>query len=264
MGSQLIATEKNEGVMTIKLNRADKRNAINTEMGEALQKAVEEAAADTAVRIVVLRGEGACFCSGIDFNMLAELNQKFPTAPQFRFHLEEIQRIFNTMEKMEKPVIALLHSYTYGMGTEMALAADFRIATDDLKMGIQEVELGLIPDVGGTTRLTRLAGIPVAKEMIMTARLIDAGEAHRFGLVNEVVPAGELDSALERWIERLGNCAPLAVGMAKKLIDRCGQMDKMTFMEMEGIAQSTLLKTEDVMEGVMARMQKRKPEFKGK
>lgn len=260
----LVLTEKKDGLMTIILNRPDKRNAINLDMGKALIDAIADAADDKTVRVVALRGAGKCFCAGIDFNMLAELNAKFPTPPQFRFHLNEIQRIFNDMERLEKPVIALLHNFTYGMGTEMALAADFRIATPDLKIGIQEVELGLIPDVGGTTRLTRLIGTPVAKEMIMTARVLDAAEAYHVRLVNEIAESGDLDAALAVWVERLRGCAPLAVGIAKKLIDRCSHMDKLSFMELEGLAQSSLLSTSDVQEGVMARIQKRKPEFKGK
>lgn len=264
MSSQLILTEKNDGLMTVTLNRPDKRNAINMDMGRALKDAFIEAVDDKTIRLVVLRGAGKCFCAGIDFNMLAELNAKFPTAPQFRFHLNEIQELFTVMERLEKPVIALLHNYTYGMGTEMALAVDFRIAAPDTLMGIQEVELGLIPDVGGTTRLTRLAGVALAKEMIMTARVLNAQEAFNAGLINEITEQDGLDAALARWKERIEGCAPLAVGVAKKLIDRCAHMDKQSFMELEGLAQSTLLQTSDVQEGVMARIQKRKPIFKGK
>jgi len=264
MSSNLILTEKKDSVLTITLNRPEKRNALNHEMCRDLKKVIEEAAEDRAVRILVLRGAGMCFCAGVDFNMLAELNAKNPSPPEFRFFLDGLQGVFNAMETLEKPVIALLHNFCYGMGTELALAADFRIAAGDLRIGIQEVELGLIPDVGGSTRLTRAVGIPMAKEMIMTARVLDAAEAHHIRLVNEVAPASELDAALARWVEKLRGCAPLAVGTAKMLIDRAAHLDKMTFMKLEGLAQCSLLKTEDVMEGVAARMQKRKPDFKGK
>lgn len=264
MSEALVLKKKEKDVMTLSLNRPEKKNAISFEMAFELEHAVEEAALDGEVRIVVLRGEGDCFSSGIDFNSLAEINSRFPQTREFRFMLEKLQRVGNTLEKMEKPVIAVLDKYCYGMGTEIATAADFRIAAEGTKIGIQEVELGLIPDVGGTTRITRLVGIPTAKELIMAARVMDAGEALEVRLVNEVVAAEEIDAALARWIEKLRGCAPLAVGVAKKIIDRCSHLDKMTFMEIEGIAQSTLLKTEDVMEGVTARIQKRRPDFKGK
>ncbi len=264
MSSDLVLRKKDNDVMTLLLNRPEKKNAISFEMAWELEAAVEEAALDNDVRIVVLRGSGDCFCSGIDFNSLAEINSKFPQTREFRFMLEKLQHVGNTIEKMEKPVIAVLHKYCYGMGTEIAAAADFRIAADDTKIGIQEVELGLIPDVGGTTRITRLVGIPMSKELIMTARVLSAAEAFEIRLVNEVAALDGIDAVLDKWIERLRGCAPLAVGIAKKIIDRCAHLDKMTFMEIEGIAQSTILKTEDVMEGVMARVQKRKPVFKGK
>jgi enoyl-CoA hydratase/carnithine racemase len=211
-----------------------------------------------------LRGEGKSFSAGVDFNSLAEASTQYTTPAEFRYEIGKAQGSFNKIERLEKPVIALLHGHCFGMGLELALATDFRIAAQGTKLGLQEVELGLVPDAGGTTRITRNLGIPLAKELIMTARIIDADEAYRIHLVNEVVPPEELDDALLRWIEKLKGCGPLAVGFAKKIIDRGAHLDKHSFMELEGYAQSTLLGTEDVQEGVMAKMQKRAPNFKRK
>ncbi|HPN94539.1 MAG TPA: enoyl-CoA hydratase/isomerase family protein, partial [bacterium] len=262
MSETLIKTKREGAAFVITLNRPDKRNAMTNDMMNQLEQAVISAAYDREARAVVIHGDGKCFCSGIDFNVLAGIGNHTP--PEFRFFLAGFQGIFNRLEAMEKPVIATIHGYCFGMGTELALAADFRIASEDAAISIQEVELGLIPDVGGTTRLTRTIGASRAKEMIMLARKIDARRAYEIGLVNEVTAEGAaLDVALS-WAEQLKNCAPLAVGMAKRVIDRGSHLDKMTFMELEGIAQSTLLNTADVKEGVMARIQKRNPNFKGK
>lgn len=264
MSDPHVLTRKDGPVLSIILNRPDKRNAVSYQMGAELEAAVELAATDRDVRIVALRGAGKCFCAGIDFAALAEINQRHPTTPDFRFYLTRLQGVFNKMEALEKPIVALLHSHCYGLGLELAMAADFRIATAGTSIALQEVEVGLIPDVGGTTRLTRLVGIPMAKEIIMTARKLDACEALALHLVNEVVPEAELEAALARWVERLSAAAPLAVGFAKKIIDRGATLDKLTFMELEAYAQCTLLSTDDVKEGVMAKVQKRKPQFKGK
>jgi len=263
MASEQLIVRKEKSVMSIVLNRPEKLNAISFDMCRALEDAVEDAAHDRDIRIIVLRGEGKCFSSGIDLNSLRQETEKYPTSPQFRFNLASMQDTYSKLEKVEKPVIALLHGYCYGMGTEMVLSADFRIAAEGTKIGLQEVELGLIPDVGGTSRLTRTVGIPLAKEIIMSARILKAEEALNMHLVNEVAPAEEMEAVLDRWIDKLMGCAPLAVGFAKRIIDRGAHLDKLTFMELEMYAQSTLLNTEDVKEGVMARMQKRKPDFKG-
>ncbi len=264
MADTHLLTEKKDGAFVITLNRPEKKNAISLEMMKALDEALDAAAGDREVRAIIIRGEGTCFCSGIDVNALAQIGIMGMTGMEFRHLLAKLQAPFNKMEAIEKPVIALLNCYCFGMGLEMALAADFRIAEQGTSIAIQEVELGLIPDVGGTTRLTRTVGIPAAKEMIMLAKRIDADRAYEIGLVNEVVPAGGLMDAAMSIVERLKGCAPLAVGAAKKIIDRGAHMDKLSLMELEALAQSTLLGTEDVKEGVMSKMQKRAPAFKGK
>jgi enoyl-CoA hydratase/carnithine racemase len=151
-----------------------------------------------------------------------------------------------------------------GLGLELALACDFRIATRSSQIGMPEVKVGLIPDVGGTTRLVRTVGLAQAKELVMTGRVIPAEDAHRIGLVNHVVDDGDLIPRSRTLLEEITRNAPLAVGLAKKIIDRGLTMDKHALLDLEALAQSTLLTTEDFREGAMALMERREPKFQGR
>ncbi|MDY6834428.1 MAG: enoyl-CoA hydratase/isomerase family protein [Chloroflexota bacterium] len=264
MSEELVLMEKHDIAITISLNRPEKRNAISTEMMAAFSCALDKASADRDVHAVIIRGEGKCFSAGIDIGSLVTQGDMGMNSAEIRRMLGGMQHIFNKIEAIEKPVIVLIHSYCFGLGLELALAGDFRIASDDAIFALQEVELGMIPDVGGTTRLLRTVGLPRAKEIIMMARMIDAHRAYAINLVNEVVPAEELAATAAKWIDDLKGCAPLAVGMAKKVLDRGAHFDKLSLMEFEALAQSSLLQTSDVIEGVMAKMQKRTPNFEGK
>lgn len=264
MGSEFIKCEREGNIATVVIDRPDKRNAMNVEMVMAMKEHFEEIATDTEIRSIIIHGAGDCFSSGIDFMELAGFQSDMARSDVLRRFIAGHQAVMNTLEAIDKPVIAALHGYVYGMGLELALAADFRIAAAGTSLAIQEVELGLIPDVGGTTRLTRTVGIVKAKELILTAKKIDAQEALSIQLVNEVVDPGSHLDAARRLAEVVNRNAPLAVGIAKRIIDRGAHMDKHSFMELEALGQSTLFTTEDVMEGVMAKVQKRSPEFKGK
>lgn len=263
MEGKLVVTEKKDSMIIISLNRPEKRNAISTEMMVEFDAVLDQVATDRQVRTIIIRGEGKCFSSGIDLMSFTQQDPAHVDTTEFRYLLAKSQSIHNRMEAIEKPVIALLHSYCFGLGSELALAADFRIAAEDTQFALQEVELGLIPDVGGITRLVRTVGIAMAKEIIMMARRIDARRACEIHLVNEVVASDELMPTAIKWAEQLSNCAPLAVGLAKKTIDRGAHLDKLSFMELEACAQSILLQTNDVKEGILSRMQKRAPNFKG-
>jgi len=264
MSQELVLIEKHGIAMTLSLNRPEKRNAISAEMLSTFSCALDRAATDRDVRAIIIRGEGKCFSAGIDINSLVSQGDMGMNSTEVRRMVGGMQHIFNKIEAIEKPVIVLVHSYCFGMGLELALAGDFRIASEDALFALQEVELGMIPDVGGTTRLLRTVGLPRAKEIIMMARRVDAHRAYTINLVNEVVPAEDLVTTATKWIEDLKGCAPLAVGMAKKVLDRGAHFDKLSLMEFEALAQSNLLQTADIMEGVMAKMQKRTPNFTGK
>ena len=264
MTEKLILSETENNVCTVTLNRPDKRNALSVDMMWELADVLDDITNDRDVRVVIVRGQGACFSSGVDFFSLAKVAQEQVTSADFRHFLTKLQSVYTKMETLEKPVIAAIHKHCLGMALELVLAADFRIATEDALIGLPEVKLGLIPDVGGTSRLTRLLGPARAKELILLARDIDAAKALEYGLLTEVVPNGGHYEAALKMAEELKGCAPLAVGLAKKIINRGAHLDGFTFRELESYAQSSLIKTADVQEGIMARMQKRAPEFKGK
>jgi enoyl-CoA hydratase/carnithine racemase len=175
-----------------------------------------------------------------------------------------MQAVISRLESVEKPIIGALHRYASGLALELALAFDFRIAAADCEMGLPEVRLGLLPDVGGTARLVRTVGYAKAKELIMTGRMIRAEEARVIGLVNEVVPVGEHLAAATRLAHEVAANAPLAVGLAKRLIDLGSNVDTHTFLQLEQLAQSVLLGTEDAAEGVRAATERRPPRFTGR
>jgi enoyl-CoA hydratase/carnithine racemase len=249
------------------LNRPEKRNAIGDGVLDALIEAATEAEASDA-RAIILSGEGVVFSAGVDFSSLSGAGSAGaggkPSLARFRRSVARSQAALNLLESIEKPVIGAIHGYAGGLGLELALACDARIAAAGTKLGMPEVRLGLIPDVGGTTRLTRTVGYAKAKELIMTARMIEANEAERIGLVNKVVPVGQQIAGAEELAREMARNAPLAVGMAKKVIDRGYNVDKMTFMDFEAIAQSSLLLTEDFYEGANAAAQRRDPKFRGR
>jgi enoyl-CoA hydratase/carnithine racemase len=262
MSEKVVSHRVEDGIAWIAIDRPEKRNAVSAEVLTQLREAFLAAEADRATRAIVLHGEGKGFSSGIDFQSLAGDGTVGPAG--LRVFVAESQGVLNLMERIEKPVIGALHRFVVGLGLEIALACDLRVATEDTELSLPETRIGLIPDVGGTTRLTRTVGYARAKELILTARSVGAAEAERMGLVNSVVPPGRhLDKARELAGEIAKN-APLAVGLAKKLIDRGYGLDKMTFMEMEALAQSILIRTEDFVEGATALAQRRPPEFKGR
>ena len=262
--SDLILTKQHENYFEIILNRPEKRNAIDAQLYAAFDAAVSIAAGAVGVRAVLIRGEGKSFSSGIDVTDFLALSQKYgPNWQQRSRHITaEFQSVLTRLERLELPTIALLHGHCLGLGMELALACDLRIAAEGTLLGLPESRLGIIPDVGGTTRLVRLAGPARAKELIFTGRSIDAVQAERWGIVNHVVPLTALhDKGLEL-VEELTLAAPLAVGMAKRVIDGLADIDR--GLMLEGWAQSQLFTTEDFLEGAQSFLMRRKPKFKGK
>ena len=181
----LLGTEDRGAVRHLVLDRADKRNAMNSELIAELGGAVENAAADDSVRVVVLRGEGAMFSSGMDLNDLRTLSENPGDLRRFR---RPILAVWNLLEEMPKPTICQIHGAALGGAFELALACDFRTMAEDAVAGIMEVRIGLLPDVGGCSRLPAVVGLGNAKELIMTGKVIDGREAHRIGFANRIAP----------------------------------------------------------------------------
>lgn len=262
--SELILTRQRDTTYEIVLNRPDKRNAINADMFRAFDAAVSRANRTPGLRAVIVRGEGPTFSAGIDVSTLLGLAETYGPHWQQRMRAitDEFQAVLNRLERLELPTIALLHGHCLGLAFELALACDLRIAAEGTALGLPETLLGIIPDVGGTTRLTRLAGPARAKELIFTGRRIDAALAERWGIVNHVVPGDGLVARGDELAAEIAAAAPLAVGMAKRVIDGLADIDR--GLMLEGWAQSQLFNTEDFLEGAQAFMMRRPPAFKGR
>ncbi len=262
--SDLILTQQRDNLLEISLNRPEKRNAINLEMLRQFDAAVAQANRTPDLRAVLIRGQGSVFSAGIDVSALLGLAETYGPHWQQRMRAitDEFQGVLTRLERLEVPTIALLHGHCLGLALELALACDLRLAAEGTALGLPETLLGIIPDVGGTTRLTRLVGPARAKELIFTGRRIDAPTAERWGMVNAVVAPDELSARGEALAAEIAAAAPLAVGMAKRVIDGLADIDRGLLLE--GWAQSQLFSSEDFMEGAQAFMMRRPPVFRGK
>ena len=257
----LVAIEDRGPVRHVVMTRAEKRNAMNGEMVLALGDAFREAAAEESVRVVVVRGDGPMFSSGMDLGSLADLSGAPENLRAFR---SEVLTAWNRLEEMAKPTICQIHGACIGGAMELALACDMRVMAEDAVTGLLETRIGLIPDVGGSSRLPQVVGVGRAKELIMTGRVITGEEAERVGLANRVAPADRLEEVTQGLVDELLACAPVAVGLAKRLIDASARPALSATLEMELTAQRLCAATEDVKEGVRAAAERRAPNFSGR
>lgn len=245
MSEPTVLVRRDGAVATLSMNRGAKRNAIDKALLLALEEAVASVRDDAAVKAVVLRGEGPMFSSGIDHSLLMEAFQAAQTTP-FRHVHGDLHRLVDQLSRMEKPVIAALHGACVGMGLELALAADFRICAGGCLVGLPEVAFGILPDVGGTTRLTHLVGPHRAKEIILTGELVRADDPVAAGIATRIVAEGELDAAVSAFADRLTRHPPAAVGLSKILIDQVVDVDRATALRLEGVYQSILIAQPDL------------------
>jgi enoyl-CoA hydratase/carnithine racemase len=257
----LVLCEQRGAVRHVVLNRPAKRNAFHADLVLAVGGALRAAADDPDTRCVVLRGEGPMFSSGMDLGALADLGSEADALRPFRRACLEA---WNRAEEMDKPVVAQLHGGCIGGALELALACDLRVAAAGTVLGMPEVRLGLIPDVGGSSRLPQVVGLGRAKELVMTGKLIAAEEAERIGLVNRVAPDGELEAATQALVDELLACAPVAVGLAKRVLDASARPALSTTLELEVAVQERCARTADFAEGARALAEKRQPRFAGR
>jgi 2-oxoglutaroyl-CoA hydrolase len=247
--------ERVRDVATITLDVTDKLNRVSMAARGCLADTFESVGRDDAVRAIVLTGAGDSFTAGGD---VAGFLERDP---------EELSRLawnIAAPERCPKPVIAKLRGYAFGVGLELALACDFRVAADDVQLALPEVRLGMIPGSGGTQRLARMIGLGRAKDVIMRARRIDASEALALGLVGEVVPVDQLDAAVERLVAELAELSPLALATAKRVLNVAYDAPLHVGLDVEGYAYGMLRSTHDFREGVEAFGEKRQPRFEGR
>jgi enoyl-CoA hydratase/carnithine racemase len=256
----LVITETHGVVRHVVLNRADKRNAFNRELVIAVGEALRAAAEDASVHCVVLRGLGPMFSSGMDLGSLADLAADPQSLRPFR---KAILDAWNLPEEMAKPTICVIHGACIGGAMELALSCDLRVMARDAVIGMPETRIGLIPDVGGSSRLPQVIGLGRAKEMVMTGKMINGDEAERIGLVNRVATIEKLGPATQALIDELLACAPVAVGLAKRVMDASARPALAATLELEVAMQELCARTEDFAEGAKAFQEKRQPEFSG-
>jgi enoyl-CoA hydratase len=256
---QNILIEKRDRIALITINRPDKLNALNIKTRQELAEALDELRADDAVRVVVITGAGEkSFVAGAD---IAEFEGR--TALEQR-RVMRAKNILTAAEDFPKPIIAMINGFCLGGGCELALACDIRVASDRARFGQPEINLGIIPGGGGTQRLTRLVGEGKAMQMILTGEMINAEEAYRLGLVNEVYPAPELEAKTMELANRIAEKSPVALAMAKAAIKNAARMNLREGLDQEIDLFALCFSSADKEEGVRAFLEKRKPEFKGR
>jgi enoyl-CoA hydratase len=254
----LLASLEN-GIYTLTINRPDKLNALNKDVFTDLNTALDEIAANTDIKSVIITGAGAkAFVAGADITEFTALNKQEAMALAKRG-----QDIFARIENSSKPIVAAVNGFALGGGCELAMSCHFRVASENAKFGQPEVNLGLIPGYGGTQRLVQLIGKGKAMELLMSAHLIDANEAKQLGLVNYVTTAETLLEHTKKILDVINSKAPLAVAGCIKAANAVYDETKDGYaLEIEEFGNA--FNTEDMKEGVGAFLEKRKASFKGK
>jgi len=249
-----------EAVRVLTVDRPDKLNALDRATLQALDDAFAAAADDAGIRAVVLTGSGTrAFVAGAD---IAEMNGL--TAIEAREFSLLGQRLMRRIERLPKPVVAMVNGYALGGGLELAMACHLRIAADGARLGQPEVNLGLIPGFGGTQRLLRLAGRAAALELCLTGAPVDAARALQLGLVNRVVPAAGLEAETMKLAAQLAAAAPLALRGVLDAVVLGGECAIEEGLQFETAQFALLFASEDMREGTAAFLEKRKPQFRNR
>jgi len=252
--------EKKENIGLLTINRPEKMNAISQELTAELSQLLDEIENDDDLRVIVITGAGdKAFVAGADINELVNRDARLG-----RRVSRERQEIFSRIEDLHVPVIAAVNGYALGGGLELALACSIRICSEKAQFGAPEVKLGIIPGDGGTQRLPRLIGLGRAMEMIIIGDFIDAQEAYRIGLVNNVFPPEKLMEKAMELAQKIASRPPLAVKYAKEAVNRSQEGDTASGFALESYLHALSCTTEDKKEGVSAFLEKRKGKFKGK
>ncbi len=251
-------TKSSDGILQLTLNRPEVLNALNSALLNELQTAFNTAKADASVKALLIHGEGKAFCAGADIKELTQLEGK--TGYTFA---KAGQAIFNSLESLGKPSLAAIHGFALGGGCELAMAATFRFAAENAKLGQPEIKLGLIPGFGGTQRLARLVGKGRALELCLTGRFIQAPEALAWGLVHEMAPETSLLKQAKAFLQNLVKLPPLALKSMMETIHLGYDLPLPDALLLEALHFSLCAGTEDKKEGVQAFIEKRSPQFCG-
>ncbi len=254
--------EVRDRIATLTLNRPDKLNAFTRPMIERWAWALGEAQRDPEVNVVIVTGAGRAFCAGGDVGRMGEGT---PTPLDHKNHLwEGIHQIPKTLDAMDKPVVAMVNGLAVGAGMGMALQCDLRIASEDAKFATGYVNVGLVPGDGDAFFLPRLVGIAKALELLWTGDFVEAREAERLGIVNKVVPAGDLRQFTWELARKIADGPQIAIRLTKRLAYQSLRLDLRTHLDLASSHMAVVRDTEDHREGVRAFKEKRPAKFTGR
>jgi 2-(1,2-epoxy-1,2-dihydrophenyl)acetyl-CoA isomerase len=256
---ETIRYEQNGAVVVLSLNRPDKLNALTADMLRELRDAFQQAGQDETVRAVVLTGSGRGFCAGQDLAMGGDPNRDYGDIIRSTYN-----PLIETMTRLEKPIVCAVNGVAAGAGVSLALACDLRVAADTAWFVQAFVNIGLIPDSGGTWFLPRLVGLTRAMELALLGERVSAEDAARIGLVNRVVPADQLETETMRLAERLAQLPTRAIGLIKRAHYEGLNLSLSDALELEAQLQAEAGRTEDHKEGIRAFLEKRPPQFRGR
>jgi 2-(1,2-epoxy-1,2-dihydrophenyl)acetyl-CoA isomerase len=255
---ETLIVERAEGVVTVTLNRPEKKNAIDPVMWDELLATFREVAESETDRVMVLTGAGDAFCAGADLT---------PRPGEQKHQLNQMHHygwVGLALHEIPKPTLAKVNGVAVGAGLNLALGCDLIVAAESARFGEVFAKRGLAIDLGGSWLLPRLVGMHRAKELALLAEIIPAREAERIGIVNRVVPDAELDKLVAEWTATLAGGPPLALQMTKRMLTSAFSMSMSEALHQEAMAQSVTSASEDTIEGMRAFFQKRPPVFKGK
>jgi enoyl-CoA hydratase/carnithine racemase len=260
MADQVLLIEHRPPFLILTLNRPEVRNALNFKLLHELELAIDEAPSLENLRVLLITGSGdEAFCAGADLKERLTMSET-----EVRSFLSAIRRLLVKIEELPLPVIAAINGFALGGGTELALACDLRVAAANATLGLTETLFAIIPGAGGTQRLPRLMGIPLAKELIYTGRQLPAQEALAKGLVNRIAARGKLMEVCLELAGEIARAGPIAVAQAKFAINKGQDVELHTGLAIEASAYETCIPTEDRIEGLKAFKEKRQPIYKGR
>lgn len=257
-----IKFEISDGIALICINNPKQMNTLFPKSFKELNMAVDAIEEDSSVRAVIIHGNEKLFCAGDNITD-EEAQKEIEEKGNIEF-VKNLQKTFTRIDKLKQPVIAAVAGYALGGGCELALACDFIIASENTKIGLPEAKLGVIPCIGGTQRLPRRVGSAWAKEIMFTCDFLSAEEACRIGLVNHVVPEGEVLNKAMKIAKKICERAPISLSMINNAVDLGMDTDLLTGLEIEARNTDTCLRSEDINEGLTAFAEKRKPVFKNR
>lgn len=257
--SETIAVEAAHGVVTITLDRPERKNAIDARMASELMAVLGATAHDASTRVVVITGRGDAFCSGAD---LAGLSGR--DAANGLAHMRNIHRLATLLHDLPQPTIARIGGVAAGAGLNLALGCDLTLASTEARFSQIFVRRGLSTDFGGAWLLPRLVGLHRAKELALLGDVVPSAEAERLGLVNRVVPPDALDALVAEWASRLADGPPIALTMTKRMLNRSFETSFEAQLDAESTAQAYNFSTQDTAEAMRAFFDKRAPRFEGR